>query len=353
LLTTLPTSLFSSSQRRASQREVIRFQDLVPINIIGEGTFGRVRLMQWTDPMTGAKRPFALKALEKGHLIAKKQVLAVVREKECMARCWHPFILKLEASYVSKYQVYMLLEFAVGGELFFHLKQAGCFSHEDTAIYGAMVVSALTYLHSKKIAHRDLKPENILFDEKGYLKLIDFGFAKLISDRSFTLCGTPEYLAPEIISNKGHNSACDWWSFGVMIHLMLTGRLPFRAQTQGDLFRAICKGKIMWPKDREVQDGGKDVITKLLNKSTSKRLGCSYKGPSEVANHPFFAHVDWANLEQRELAYVPFVPAASDIFDTSNFAKWEDYDCESKWIDFNQQPKLEELWTDVFDMGWQ
>ena len=211
------------AQAARLNRPPISYSDLKEVAVLGEGSFGRVRLV--VDRSSGEERPFALKSLYKGHMIKHKQVDHIINEKRVLAVCDHPFILRLEAVFTTDHQVHMLLEVALGGELFTHLRQKGKLEERAARFYTAMVASAFVYLHARRIAHRDLKPENLIFDSWGYLKLIDFGFAKTISDRTWTLCGTPEYLAPEIISNQGHNVSVDWWTLGILLYEML-GKPP-------------------------------------------------------------------------------------------------------------------------------
>ena len=190
--------------------KVIAWSDLQLHAILGEGSFGRVKLVLHRP----TKTPYALKCLRKGHVIKFQQTEHVINEKRVMELCDHPFVLKLMGVYNAKDQIFMLLEVAQGGELFTLLRSHKRFEEPPACLYAAMVASAFAYLHARKVVHRDLKPENLLFDRDGYLKLVDFGFAKVVRDRTFTLCGTPEYLAPEIISNKGHGLGADWWTLG-------------------------------------------------------------------------------------------------------------------------------------------
>jgi len=190
--------------------KAIVWSDLQLHAILGEGSFGRVKLVLHRP----TKTTYALKCLRKGHVIKFQQTEHVVNEKRVMELCDHPFVLKLKGAYNAKDQIFMLLEVAQGGELFTLLRSHKRFEEPPACLYAAMVASAFSYLHARKVVHRDLKPENLLFDRDGYLKLVDFGFAKVVRDRTFTLCGTPEYLAPEIISNKGHGLGADWWTIG-------------------------------------------------------------------------------------------------------------------------------------------
>ena len=143
-----------------------------------------------------------------------------------------------------------------------------------------MVASAFSYLHARKVVHRDLKPENLLFERDGYLKLVDFGFAKVVRDRTFTLCGTPEYLAPEIISNIGHGLGADWWTLGILLYEMLVGNPPFAADNQMDIYHKIMRGKYKVPS--HFPKAAKEIVSRLLSSNPAARLGCLKSGSKEV-----------------------------------------------------------------------
>jgi CRP-like cAMP-binding protein len=330
-------------QAARAARPKILFKDLKTIAVLGEGTFGRVRLVQWKH--RGSKQPFALKCLQKGQLVYYKQVDHVVNEKRVLEACFHPFILKLEGTFMAKHQVFMLLEVALGGELFTHLRSEGKFSQETSALYAAMVCSSFSYLHARKIAHRDLKPENLLFDEKGYLKLVDFGFAKVIKDRTWTLCGTPEYLAPEIISNRGHGCGVDWWTLGILTYEMLVGQPPFVGATQLDTYHKVTRGKYKMPMN--LHPKVKDFISRLLMHNPAGRLGCGWGGPSEAAFHDFFTGINFKELEARQIP-MPHVPEIKNAFDTSNFDSYSDDDGAAQWVQFNSS-QFEPVWKSEFD----
>lgn len=189
------------------------------IKTIGTGTFARVALCRHNTN----RRYYALKILSMADVIKLKQVEHVKNEKNILSEVKHPFLVSLVWSHKDNSCLYMLFIFIPGGELFSYLRSSGKFPYSTSFFYAAEIVSALEYLHSLSIIYRDMKPENLLLDRDGHLKITDFGFAKKVQDRTWTLCGTPEYLAPEIIQSKGHNKAVDWWALGILIYEMLAG----------------------------------------------------------------------------------------------------------------------------------
>ena len=179
--------------------------------------------------------------------------------------------------------LFFLFPFISGGELFSYLRKARRFSVPTSLFFSAEIVSALSYLHSLNIVYRDLKPENILLDREGHVIITDFGFAKNVPDRTWTLCGTPEYLAPEIIQSKGHNKAVDWWALGILIYEMLAGYPPFCDDNPYVVYKKILEGEIVWP--AQVDQVAKDLISKLLEEDSNKRLGNMKRGAQDIMDH--------------------------------------------------------------------
>ena len=205
-------------------KAAIGLSDLVVKQTLGRGTFGRVKLV--THKQTGEH--YAMKVLSKSLVVAYGQQRNVINEKTLLMRAHHPFILACHAAFKDADNLYLLMELVQGGELFARLhNRGGKETSKNACFYSACVLSALVYLHSQQVAYRDLKPENLLIDARGYIKMCDFGFAKVIANRSFTLCGTPEYLAPELVLGKGHNWGVDYWALGILIYEMLVGHSPF------------------------------------------------------------------------------------------------------------------------------
>lgn len=237
-------------ESRASQLN-LKFADLTHVAVLGSGTFGRVTLVQ--DKVS--KNVYALKAMLKSEIVAHKQQANVINEKNVMMQCNHPFILRLFQTFKDPKKLYMLLEFVQGGELFsvLHKPDRDGVPDNHAKFYATGVLLALAYLHSKDIAYRDMKPENCLIDREGYPKMVDFGFAKVIHGKSFTLCGTPEYLAPELVLGRGHNKAVDYWALGILIYEMEAGHSPF-CDPEGNMDQVvICKnivnGKLVFERN--------------------------------------------------------------------------------------------------------
>lgn len=240
-----------------------------------------------------------MKVLRKTEIVRLRQVEHVNAERYILSRVRHPFIVDLYATFQDSLNIYMLLSYVPGGELFTHLRRAQRFTPDVTRFYLANIILALKYLHSFNIIYRDLKPENLLLDSRGYLRLTDFGFAKIVDDRTWTLCGTPEYLAPEIIQSDGHGKAADWWASGILAYEMMVGYPPFFDETAYGIYEKILKGKIHWPKDMDRLS--RDIVKAFLHPDRSKRLGNLIGGAQDVLDHAWFRGVDWDALERREI----------------------------------------------------
>ncbi|KAG8513686.1 cAMP-dependent protein kinase catalytic subunit PRKX [Galemys pyrenaicus] len=286
------------------------------------GTFGRVQLVRDRK----AQQFFALKVMSIPDVIRLKQEQHVHNEKAVLQEVSHPFLVQLLWTGHDNQRLYMLLEFVPGGELFSYLRARGRFPGSAGQFYAAEVVCALEYLHARRIAYRDLKPENILLDRAGHVKLTDFGFAKKLVDRTWTLCGTPEYLAPEVIQSKGHGRAVDWWALGVLIFEMLSGFPPFFDDNPFGIYQKILAGKIDFP--RHLDFSVKDLIRKLLVVDRTRRLGNMKNGADDVKKHRWFRAVDWETVPERKLK-PPIIPKVSSEGDTSNFEAYPENDWNS------------------------
>ncbi|KAJ3090648.1 hypothetical protein HK102_003096 [Quaeritorhiza haematococci] len=310
---TVPTNEYIPATNGA--RLGFKLSDFEFVKTIGTGTFGRVYLTRYrrTDQY------YAMKVLKKVEVVRLKQVEHINSEKQILSQINFPFIVNLLCTFQDDKSLYMLEEYVVGGELFSHLRKAGRFSNDMTRFYAAEIVLAIEYLHSMDIIYRDLKPENLLLDDKGHVKITDFGFAKKVEDRTWTLCGTPEYLAPEIIQSKGHGKAVDWWALGILIFEMLAGYPPFFDDNPFGIYEKILAGKIVFPS--HFDSSAKDLIKKLLTADRTKRLGNLKAGSEDIKRHKWFRGVDWQGLLNRAVV-APIVPICSHPGDTRNFEQY-------------------------------
>jgi len=303
-----------------TKTRVIDLNDFDSTVTLGTGTFGRVRLSK--EKSTGTY--YALKTLGKEKVIKLKQVEHVQNERQLLAQASGcPFIVNLSGHCQDEKNVYMLLEIVNGGELFTHLRKVGKFSNDAARFYAAGIILGFEHMQSMHIIYRDLKPENVLIDAKGYVKITDFGFAKIVEDRTYTLCGTPEYLAPEVIQSRGHGKAVDWWTLGILVFEMLAGYPPFYDNDTMKLYRKIITGKFQFP--RHFDAPAKDLIKQLLQVDRSRRLGNLKNGAQDVRRHKWFRGFDWAAYASQTMK-APMVPNVSDASDTSNFDPYPDSD---------------------------
>jgi len=287
--------------------------DLEVKSTLGCGAFGRVKLCKYEKD----GEFYALKCQSKTAITESSLQEHVMNELRVMKRIDHPLIAKFYCALQDNLYIYFVLELLQGGELFTHLRNRGKLSEQTARFYSASVVYAFATLHSMKIAYRDLKPENLVMDTNGYCKLVDFGLAKqLLSGKTWTLCGTPDYLAPEIILNEGHDLAVDYWALGVLIFEMVVGAPPFYAEDPMEVYEKILTGTPTMPTffTRNLSD----LIKKLLRSQQAKRLGNTRGGTAAVIKHKWFGSFDWAGLESGEMR-APYKPAVASKDDIANF----------------------------------
>lgn len=311
----------------------VKISDYEQLQTVGLGSFGRVRLCKNKT----TSKIYVMKILKKNEIIKQKQVDHVYSEYNILSILNHPFIVKLIGVNLEdpKY-LYLILEYIPGGELFSLLRTVQVFPLEQAKFYIAHIITIFEYLHSKNIIYRDLKPENILVNKDGYLKLTDFGFAKFLeNDKTYTLCGTPEYLAPEIILNKGHGKPVDWWTMGILLYEMLVGIDPFSDDDPMRIYQKIVKGKIHFPKT--INKDARSLIKHLLNIDTTKRYGCLKNGVKDIVNHRLFENFDWRSFVFLKLE-PPYKPPLKSSSDTSNFSTYPDSDKECPSIDNKSDP---------------
>eukprot|EP00811_Abedinium_folium_P001549 NODE_11418_length_1288_cov_3.372093.p1 GENE.NODE_11418_length_1288_cov_3.372093~~NODE_11418_length_1288_cov_3.372093.p1 ORF type:complete len:329 (+),score=38.03 NODE_11418_length_1288_cov_3.372093:49-1035(+) len=294
-------------------------EDLRPICTIGKGSFGCVQIVKPTSGDTHAV--YALKSMLKTVVIKKQQVEHVRNERNVLAMINHPFIVNFVAAFQNATAVYILLEFVNGGELLSQLVKLRRLPMDSVAFYTAEVASVFGYLHTKRIAYRDVKPENILLDSLGHVKLADFGFAKVCTEMTFTLCGTPEYLSPEVIRTAGHGTPVDWWGLGILIYELACGSTPFRDRRVFSIYRKILEGVYTCPS--VLTKEAVDVVGKFLDPNTRTRLGCGGWLLQDVQAHLFFEAVPWHTIHLRTMV-PPFSPPVKSDDDSKMFDSFPD-----------------------------
>lgn len=299
--------------------------DFELLKVIGMGAFGKVLMVR----SRRNDNIYAMKCIGKKMLYKRNHVSYMKAERDIMARVEHPFIVSLKCAFQTESKLFLVMEYLPGGELFYHLSKKGLMLEADAVFYTAEMVLALEHLHSMGIVHRDLKPENLLLRADGHICLTDFGLAKeLDTDEEEglkTICGTNEYLAPEMILRRGYGKAVDWWSLGALAYEMMTGYPPFRGKDTKELNRRILNDKVSMPK--WLSSSAHTLMRGLLERDSARRLGATrgtmfeVGGVSALKAHPFFGAVNWDSL----LACAtppPFQPSlAGGATDTSNFCE--------------------------------
>lgn len=289
----------------------IKRSDLTEMRYLGKGGFGKVNLVQHNE----TKQCYAMKSISKVQLFSFKMTNHVMRERNIMVSLKHPLIANLVATFQDKHNLYMVIDLYHGGELYSILynkkKAQPGLPLPWVQFYGACVYESLAYLHSHYIAYRDLKPENILIDKDGYCVMIDFGMAKVVNGKTYSKCGTAEYIAPEILLSRGYDMRADLWSYGIFLFELLAGHTTFyqKGMSEMVLFRKIIRGLFTFPLTFE--DNSKDLISKLLKRDPVERLGYQKKYGKEVKCHEFFEGVDWEELLKKEIA-APMKPPERD-----------------------------------------
>ncbi|XP_068114363.1 cGMP-dependent protein kinase 1 isoform X4 [Hyperolius riggenbachi] len=295
----------------------LKLTDFNIIDTLGVGGFGRVELVQLKSEES---KTFAMKILKKRHIVDTRQQEHIRSEKQIMQSAHSDFIVRLYRTFKDSKYLYMLMEACLGGELWTILRDRGSFEDSTTRFYTACVVEAFAYLHSKGIIYRDLKPENLILDHRGYAKLVDFGFAKKIgfAKKTWTFCGTPEYVAPEIILNKGHDISADYWSLGILMYELLTGSPPFSGPDPMKTYNIILRGIDMIEFPKKITKNAANLIKKLCRDNPSERLGNLKNGVKDIQKHKWFEGFNWEGLRKGTLT-PPIIPSVASPTDTSNF----------------------------------
>ncbi|KAA1073077.1 AGC protein kinase Gad8 [Puccinia graminis f. sp. tritici] len=299
---------------KASANDPLTIDSFELLKVIGKGSFGKVMQVRKKD--TG--RIYALKTIRKAHIVSRSEVTHTLAERTVLAQITNPFIVPLKFCFQNPDKLYLVLSFINGGELFHHLQREGRFSEERSRLYTAELLSALECLHSMDVIYRDLKPENILLDYTGHIALCDFGLCKLNmgeAERTNTFCGTPEYLAPEVIKGEGYGKTIDWWTLGILLYEMLSGLPPYYDEDHHTMYRKILKDPLTFP--AEIKPDARALLTGLLDRDPNTRLGA--RGAEDIKRHAFFAKsIDWDRLNSKGYR-PPFKPSVESAADASNF----------------------------------
>jgi len=307
------------------QKKKVSMKDFTLLKLLGKGSYGKVILVKKRD--NGSIH--AIKILSKAELKKRNQVEHTKTERSVLESVQHPNIVKMNYAFQSERKLFFVLDYCPGGELFFHLSNYGRFSEEKTKFYTCNILLALEYVHSMNVVYRDLKPENVLIDRDGYAKLTDFGLSKeniLNNHMAKSFCGTPEYLAPEVLLRNGHGKAVDWWSLGALIYEMLTGLPPFYTSevcVNGQfnrelLFNNIKGAELKYP--RYLNPVVVDLLKGFFIRDPDARLGGSPRDAEEIKEHEWFEDVNWNDLLQKKIL-PPFRPELSSPTDTRHFDK--------------------------------
>ncbi|GCB72797.1 hypothetical protein scyTo_0006476, partial [Scyliorhinus torazame] len=293
-------------------------EDFSFIKVLGKGSFGKVMLAE----LKGSDEVYAVKVLKKDVILQDDDVDCTMTEKRILALARkHPYLTQLFCCFQTKDRLFFVMEYVNGGDLMFQIQRSRKFDEARSRFYAAEVTSALMFLHQNGVIYRDLKLDNILLDAEGHCKLADFGMCKegiLNGITTTTFCGTPDYIAPEILQELEYGPSVDWWALGVLMYEMMAGQPPFEADNEDDLFESILHDDVLYPV--WLSKEAVSILKAFMTKSPNKRLGCvtSQGGEEAIKQHPFFKEIDWVLLEQKKIK-PPFKPRIKTKRDVNNF----------------------------------
>lgn len=310
----IPCAQPDQTRDKPPPRAKLSIDDFILHKLLGKGSFGKVFLAEFKK----TNQFFAIKALKKDVVLMDDDVECTMVERRVLSLAWeHPFLTHMFCTFQTKENLFFVMEYLNGGDLMFHIQACHKFDLSRATFYAAEIILGLQFLHAKGIVYRDLKLDNILLDQDGHIKIADFGMCKenmLGGTKTSTFCGTPDYIAPEILLGQKYNHSVDWWSFGVLLYEMLVGQSPFHGQDEEELFQSIRMDSPFYP--RWLQRDAKDLLGKLFVREPEKRLGVR----GDIRQHPLFREINWEELERKEID-PPFRPQVKSPSDCSNFDK--------------------------------
>ena len=299
--------------------KLLNIRDFELRQTIGKGDHSIIKLAKATQ----SNKFFAIKKIKKSIIISLNLKQHIEDQILSLSSCENNYIQKYHGFAMDEKFIYIITELVTGGKLYTFLREQGKLPLPQAKIYSAEVVLILEELHSKNIIYRDLRPENFLFDQKGFLKMIDFGFAKICEGKTYTVVGVPEYLAPEIILNEGYGKEVDWWAFGCFMYELLVGLSPFYDKDPINIFKKILKQDIKFPNN--LPPSAKSLIKHCLEKDLGSRYGGLIRGIKQIKEHRFFNDIDWNSLNKQKgkQIYVPKIDSA-DGLNLLNFINYDE-----------------------------